>query len=168
MGHLQRPPRPLRRARSVGMFGSTRAWPTACRRTTYLHRHRSWPSPRRGYANAPNDGTQTLFFGKRGSQTFPGYALVDFGRAVLRSRCGRRVRPYLKFDIYNVFNNDKLIGHDVVVNADPNSPLDSLGRPTGYIQGARFGQATRNLDYPTWRPGFDGGRTFLMSFGLRF
>jgi hypothetical protein len=55
-----------------------------------------------------------------------------------------------------------------VVTADPNSPLDSLGRPTGYIQGARFGQATRNLDYPTWRPGFDGGRTFLMSFGLRF
>ena len=55
-----------------------------------------------------------------------------------------------------------------MVSADPNSPRDALGLPTGYIQGARFGQATRNLDYPTWRPGFDGGRTFLLAFGLRF
>jgi hypothetical protein len=54
------------------------------------------------------------------------------------------------------------------VTADPNSPRDALGLPTGYIREARFGQATRNLDYPAYRPGFDGGRTLLLAFGLRF
>ena len=119
------------------------------------------------YANAPNGGAANLFFGERGSQSFEGYALVDLG-VNYSIPVWRTLRPYVKFEVLNAFNNQKLIGHDVVVSADPNSPLDALGLPTGYIQGARFGQATRNLDYPTWRPGFDGGRTFLLAFGLRF
>jgi carboxypeptidase family protein len=119
------------------------------------------------YANAPNGGAQNLFFGERGSQNFEGYALVDLG-VNYSIPVWQTVRPYLKVEVLNAFNNQKQIGWDTVVTADPNSPRDSLGLPTGYIQGARFGQATRNLDYPTWRPGFDGGRTFLMSFGLRF
>jgi len=120
-----------------------------------------------GYANEPNGGAQNLFFGERGSQSFDGFALVDFG-VNYSIPVWRTARPYLKVEVLDALNNQKLIGYDTVVTADPNSPLDSLGRPTGYIQGARFGQATRNLDYPTWRPGFDGGRTVLMSFGLRF
>ena len=51
---------------------------------------------------------------------------------------------------------------------DFNGPLDSLGLPLNYIRGARFGQAVRNLDYPTYRSGFDGGRTALLAFGVRF
>jgi len=43
-----------------------------------------------------------------------------------------------------------------------------LDQPLDYVRGARFGQATRNLDYPTYRPGFDGGRTVLLAFGMRF
>jgi hypothetical protein len=120
-----------------------------------------------GYANEPNGGAQNLFFGERGSQSFEGFALVDLG-VNYSIPVWHAVRPYLKVEALNVLNNQKLIGHDVVVTADPNSPRDSLGRPTGYIRGSRFGQATRNLDYPTYRPGFDGGRTVLLSFGLRF
>ena len=30
-----------------------------------------------GYARLPDGGAQTLFFGERGSQTFPGFALLD-------------------------------------------------------------------------------------------
>ena len=75
----------------------------------------------------------------------------------------------MKFEVLNAFNNQKLIGHDVVGDAPTRTARgDSLGLPTDYIQGARFGQATRNLDYPTWRPGFDGGRTLLLAFGMRF
>ena len=44
---------------------------------------------------------------------------------------------------------------------DPNSPLDANGLPTGYIQGPRFGEGTANTNYPAWRPGLTGGRTFL-------
>jgi hypothetical protein len=40
--------------------------------------------------------------------------------------------------------------------------------PLNYVRGPRFGQAVENLDYPTWRGGFDGGRTFLLAFGIRF
>jgi hypothetical protein len=119
------------------------------------------------YANVPNGGAQNLFFGERGSQTFEGYALVDLS-VNYSIPVWRTLRPYVKIELLNALNNQKLIGHDTVVTADPNSPLDSLGRPTGYIRGARFGQATRNLDYPAYRPGFDGGRTVLLSFGTRF
>jgi hypothetical protein len=88
---------------------------------------------------------------------------VNYGIPVWRT-----VRPYVKVEVLNALNNQKLIGYDTVVRADPNSPRDAMGLPTGYTQGPRFGQATRNLDYPTWRPGFDGGRTVLLAFGLRF
>ena len=120
-----------------------------------------------GYANAPNGGAANLFFGERGSQSFAGYALVDVG-VNYQIPIWRTVRPYFKVEVLNALNNQKLLTHDTVVTADPNSPRDTLGLPTGYIRGARFGQATRNLDYPTWRPGFDGGRTVLLAFGLRF
>jgi hypothetical protein len=74
----------------------------------------------------------------------------------------------VKLELLNALNNQKQIGWDTVVSADENGPKDALGLPLNYINGARFGQATRNLDYPTWRPGFDGGRTVLLSFGTRF
>jgi hypothetical protein len=120
-----------------------------------------------GYANEPNGGAQNLFFGARGSQDFKGYGLVDLG-VNYSIPVWRTLRPYVKIELLNALNNQKQSGWDTVVTADENGPKDALGLPLNYIKGARFGQATRNLDYPTWRPGFDGGRTFLMSFGTRF
>jgi hypothetical protein len=80
----------------------------------------------------------------------------------------RTVRPYLKLDLLNLFNNQKQIGWNTTVTPDNNGPVDDLGLPLNYIQGARFGQAVRNLDYPAYRSGFNGGRTALLSFGVRF
>jgi hypothetical protein len=74
----------------------------------------------------------------------------------------------VKVEILNVTNNQKLIAFDTTVTPDPNSPLDADGLPTGFIRGPQFGQATSNTDYPAWRPGFTGGRTFLLSAGIRF
>jgi hypothetical protein len=120
-----------------------------------------------GYARLPNGGTQTLFFGERGSESFKGYALLDLA-TTYRIPVFRSLSPWVKLEVLNLTNNQKLISWNTTVTPDPNSPLDADGLPTGFIQGSNFGNATANTNYPVWRPGFTGGRTFLVSTGVRF
>jgi hypothetical protein len=120
-----------------------------------------------GYAHLPDGGTQTLYFGDRGSQTFPGFALFDLA-ATYQVPVFRTASPWIKVEILNVTNNQKLISWDTTVTPDPDSPVDANGLPTGYIKGPRFGEATANTNYPAWRPGQSGGRTYLLSAGVRF
>ena len=123
-----------------------------------------------GYARLPGsgaNGSQALFFGERGGEEFDGYALVDLG-VTYRVPVWKSAAPWLKFEVLNLMNNDKLIGWDTTVTADQASALDANGLPTGYVQGARFGQGTSTAHYPRPRPGLTGGRTFLGAFGLRF
>lgn len=120
-----------------------------------------------GYARLPGGGTQTLFFGERGSETFEGYALMDLA-ATYRIPVFRSVSPWVKIEVLNVTNNQKQIAWNTTVQPDPNSPLDANGLPTGFIRGPNFGRATSNTHYPVWRPGFTGGRTFLIATGVRF
>jgi hypothetical protein len=111
-----------------------------------------------GYISLP--ATQTLYFGERGSELFDAAHLWDLGLnysiPVFKS-----LRPYVKFDLFNVFNNDKLIQWNTVVTADRNSALDSLGLPTGYVQGANFGKGTANTHYPS-------ARRYEIAVGFRF
>lgn len=120
-----------------------------------------------GYARLPGSGSQTLYFGPRGSGEFPGFALFDlaftYSIPVFRS-----VSPWVKAEVLNVTNNQKIVQFDTTVNPDPNSPLDENGLPTGFIRGPRFGEPTSATHFPRWRSGFDGGRTFLMAMGVRF
>jgi hypothetical protein len=74
----------------------------------------------------------------------------------------------VKIEYYNILNNQKQINGDTTVTADPNSPKDSNGLPTGYIQGANFGKATADNQFAQPIPGTNGGRLFRMAFGLRF
>ncbi len=120
-----------------------------------------------GYARPPNGGTQNLFFGERGSQDFKGYGLVDLA-LTYRIPVWKTVQPWVKVEVLNVLNNDKLISWNTSVTPNNNGPKDEMGLPLEYNEGALFGQGTRNLDYPRWRAGFDGGRTFLAAFGVRF
>jgi hypothetical protein len=117
-----------------------------------------------GYPNFPTN--QDIFFGKRGSQTFKGYGVADvslnYNIAVMR-----KVRPFVKLDVFNVFNNRKLISWNTTVVPDPNSPLDALGLPTGYKQGPGFGRATSSTDYPG-SLGAAGLRTVRLALGMRF
>jgi hypothetical protein len=117
-----------------------------------------------GYAGNP---TQQVFFGERGSQSFEGYALVDLA-LTYSIPVWRSAQPWIKFETFNVLNNQKLIAWDTTVAADPASLRDEFGLPTGYLQGPRFGQGTSNLHYPTARPGVDGGRMFDVAVGFRF
>ena len=111
-----------------------------------------------GYANLP--ANQTVYFGERGSEEFASSHLFDvavnYAIPVFRS-----LRPWLKFEMLNVFNNDTLVSWNTDVAQDPDSPTDRLGLHTGYTRGPSFGQAEQNDDYPI-------PRTFRVSLGLRF
>ena len=78
------------------------------------------------------------------------------------------LKPYLKFELLNAFNNQKLIGFDTTVSANWDGPVDALGIPTTFTRGPRFGQANSNANFPTWRSGQNGSRAFLMALGVRF
>jgi hypothetical protein len=123
-----------------------------------------------GYARLPGsgaNGSQTLFFDERGSEEFAGYGLVDLG-VTYQVPVWRTLRPWLKLEVLNVMDNNKLIAWDTTIAVDPASALDADGLPTGYLRGARFGQGTSTAAYPRPRPGLTGGRTFFGAFGLRF
>ena len=118
-----------------------------------------------GYPDSPS--SQTVYFGNRGSQFFPGYALFDtsinYEIPVFKS-----ARPWLKFDVYNLLNNNKVISYNTTVRPDPASSVDSMGIRTGYTKGSLFGQATGTGNYPAPFQGQRGGRTFRVAFGFRF
>ena len=118
-----------------------------------------------GYPDSPS--SQTVYFGSRGSQTFAAYALLDtsinYDIPVFRS-----ARPWVKLDIYNLLNNQKLISWNTVVRPDPDSSLDALGLPTGFLRSAQFGTATAATNFPVAFPGQTGGRTFRVAVGFRF
>ena len=76
--------------------------------------------------------------------------------------------PWIKFGMFNLFNNDKQIGANTTVSVDPDSPVDEFGIPTGFVEGSRFGEATSVDHYPQYLPNVDGLRSFLASFGIRF
>jgi hypothetical protein len=109
----------------------------------------------------------TLFFGERGANDFHGYGLLDLA-ATYSVPAWKTLRPWLKFEFYNVLNNQKQIKWDTTVTADSTSPKDANGLPTGFIQGANFGKATQDNQFPQPVPGTNGGRLFRMAFGLRF
>jgi outer membrane receptor protein involved in Fe transport len=127
--------------------------------------------------------TQTYFFGDRGIGSFDGYAVIDmsinYTIPVYKS-----TRPFVKFDIFNLFNNEKLIAWNTGVKPDPASPVDNLGLATAYLKGAKFGTASGNTvsnglvnnidafpggsksDY--FSGSAAGGRTFRVAVGIRF
>jgi len=73
----------------------------------------------------------------------------------------------VKFDVYNLLNNDQLVSYNTTVRQDPNSPLDALGCRTGYVKGAQSGQATSNTQFIPIPVGGTGLRTFLLPVGVR-
>ncbi len=120
-----------------------------------------------GYVNDPNGGTQTIYFSERGTETFPGFGVADFSVGY-RIPVWESLEPYLKVELLNAFNNQKLITFDTTVSANWNGPVDALGIPTTFTRGTRFGQANSNTSYPNWRTGQNGSRAFLVALGFRF
>lgn len=130
----------------------------------------------------PASSGNHIFFAPRGSESFPGYALLDtsinYTIPVFRS-----ARPWLKLDVYNVLNNRKLIAWNTAVTQNRAGALDARGIATTFIRGAAFGTASgntvTNLDstalnaYPVAFTGSSaeapaGGRTVRVALGFRF
>jgi hypothetical protein len=116
------------------------------------------------YPDAPT--TQDIYFGGRGTELFKGYGVLDMA-VNYNIPVFRTLRPWLKFDVFNLLNNDKLIAWNTTVFQDPNSPTDSLGLATGYQPGSAFGTGTRNAHYPLSSLG-TGLRGFRVALGVRF
>jgi hypothetical protein len=108
-----------------------------------------------------------VFFGDRGVGDFKGYGLLDLS-ATYSIPVWKTARPWIKVELYNILNNDKLIQWDTTVTADPNSQKDANGLPTGYIQGTNFGKATQDSNFPRPIGDINGGRLFRMALGIRF
>jgi hypothetical protein len=128
-----------------------------------------------GYADAPVVN-HIVFGGERGTERFPGYALFDFD-VNYNIPVYRSLRPWLKFDIYNLFDNRKLIGWNTGLSQS--GPKDAYGLSTAYDKGSNFGKATgntqTNLNYTginSFPLAFNGapagGRTFRLAVGFRF
>ena len=92
-----------------------------------------------GYRSLP--ASQTIYFGKLGAGEFEDVHQVDLA-LTWSLRPFRKFEPWIKLDVYNLFNDDALVSFNTTVTADPNSPRDALGLPTGYIEGPLFGQPT--------------------------
>jgi hypothetical protein len=105
--------------------------------------------------------SQTIFYGAgRGSEFFQGASLFNaslvYGIPVWKS-----ARPWVKFEVDNIFDSTPLISYNIATQPDPNSPTDALGLPTGYIKGSQFGKGTSTSNYPF-------PREYLVSLGFRF
>jgi hypothetical protein len=118
-----------------------------------------------GYARLP--ASQPVFFGARGSQSFEGVQLFDLA-VTYGVPIWRAARPWIKLEVLNLLNNQKLLTWDTTVSADATGPTDALGLPLAYTRGPNFGTATSNANYARPRQGMDGGRTVLVAAGIRF
>ena len=124
-----------------------------------------------------NLGSRTVFFSGRGSENFEGYGAFDTSISY-NIPVFRTLAPWLKFDVYNLFNNQKLIAFNTSISRVTTGPVDALGIPTTFTKGANFGKATGNTvsngdlsgipAFPRWTGASDGGRTFRFAFGVRF
>ena len=96
-----------------------------------------------GYARTPT--SQTLYFGERGAGTFAGYGLVDLA-STWSVPVWRTMSPWVKLEVLNLLNNQKLISWDTTITANLAGAFDANGLPLEYIKGANFGKATKTTD----------------------
>ena len=118
-----------------------------------------------GYPDSPS--IQTVFYSARGSERFAGSGVVD-AAVTYDVPVVRTYRPWVKVEVYNLFNNQTLTSWNTSIAQDPDTPLDALGFRTGFVPGPSFGQATSSQHYPVPFAGRTGGRTLRLAAGVRF
>jgi hypothetical protein len=118
-----------------------------------------------GYTDAP--ALQNVYYGALGAGDFKGYGMFD-GSVSYDVALLPKLRPWVKLDVFNLFNNQKVISWNTTIRQDASTPRGALGLRTGYINGPLFGQPTSNSNYPTPFAGQTGGRTLRLAVGFRF
>ena len=111
-----------------------------------------------GYVSPP--ANQTLFFGERGSMDFEDAhqfdAALNYSVPVFKT-----LKPWVKVEVFNVLNNDKLVTWNTSISRDRNGPVDQYGLATQYVRGANYGRGTANANYLQQR-------TLQFTVGFRF
>ncbi|HEX6642062.1 MAG TPA: hypothetical protein VF215_13165, partial [Thermoanaerobaculia bacterium] len=113
-----------------------------------------------GYKNQPT--SQSIYFAELGSEEYN--PTHQFDLALTYSvPIIRTVSPRIKFEVYNITNEQELRFFDTTVTANNGAtdPKDSLGLPTTYTKGANFGKARDASDYQI-------PREYRVSFSLTF
>jgi hypothetical protein len=111
-----------------------------------------------GYLQPPTTGT--LFYGERGAGEFNSTSVFDFSLNY-SIPVWKSLAPYVKVDVFNMLNDDTLVTYNTGISADPNSPRDEFGLPTGFIRGSNFGRATASSQYNI-------PREYFLAVGIRF
>jgi hypothetical protein len=104
--------------------------------------------------------SQTIYYEGRGTGEFEAAHLVSLALNY-DVPLWKSVRPYVKFDLRNVFNSQPLIGFDTTLIPNNSGPTDALGIPTTYTQGPNFGKNTVLTHNPV-------PREYRVSLGFRF
>jgi hypothetical protein len=170
----------MHRAGSVSLSGLWRV--DSARTYSLIVRNVTANATQRGIISAAgypeqSFGPYNVYYSDRGSEQFKGYGLFDtsmqYNVPVFKS-----ARPWIRFDVYNLFNNQKLIAWSTAITANNSGPKDQYGIPTTYNKSSTFGTATGNTitngsltnipAYPQWVGGTNGGRTFRAALGIRF
>ncbi len=112
------------------------------------------------YATGPAVPANDVFFGERGTVEFDAQTDVDLALNY-EVPLFKSLRPYVKLDVRNVFNNQAQILGNTAVAQDPNSPVDELGLRTGFRTGATYLAPRNNADYQL-------PRELRLSLGFRF
>jgi hypothetical protein len=111
-----------------------------------------------GYTSPPS--SQTLFFDERGTEDFADLHTFDFA-ATYSVPLWKSLRPWVKFEVYNLLNNDKLVTWNTAISRNTTGPVDANGLATEYVKGANFGKGTGNGNYAV-------PRTIQFAVGFRF
>lgn len=150
---------PLWRVNSGAVYSLTASIPVPVQQ---LQRNPGYPT---NDVNASS--RETVFFGDRGGNDFKGYGVMDLAATYTAGRWAG-LQPWFKVEVYNLFNNQKLIAWDKTVTANTAGTRDANGIPTTYVQGPRFGQATSGNHFPQPYLGQNGSRAARLAFGVRF
>ncbi len=97
-----------------------------------------------GYKNQPT--SQSIYFSELGSEEYN--PTHQFDLALTYSiPIIRNISPRIKFEVYNVTNEQELRFFDTTVTPATGSPVDSLGLATTFTKGANYGKARDASDY---------------------
>lgn len=115
--------------------------------------------------------SQTVYFDERGSEFFEDSHLVDLA-LTYSVPVFQDLRPWIKLEVYNLFNDQSLVGANTQVTPRAGGPVDANGLPLEYTEGSLFGRSTANIHFPRSAQNFAGqnlhARTLLLSLGVRF
>ena len=97
-----------------------------------------------GYVDCSS--TQDIFFGSRGDVKFSDATTFDF-TANYQLPIFKDFDLWIKFDLFNIFDDDTQIDGETDVTADFSGPLDALGIPTTFTPDSDFRDCTSNACY---------------------